>query len=310
MSLDRAAGHPNYSSDGTNKFIPEIWSGKLIEKFYAATVFGAIANTDYEGEIKAMGDKVIIRTRADITVKPYVKGMELEFENLESPSKELLIDKAWYFAFALDDVDMHQSDLALMNEWSDDASEQMKQKVDQDILGSIYADANAYNKGATAGKISGSFNMGETTAPVAITKGNILDSIIDAGTILDEQNIPETSRFLVIPAWMAGLIKKSDLKDASLSGDGTSIMRNGRLGIIDRFTLYTSNNLSPVLDSGFNCYNTLFGHISALTFASQINKVKKVEPSKSFTEGVKGLQVYGYEVLKDESLGVLYARKG
>ena len=109
---------------------------------------------------------------------------------------------------------------------------------------------------------------------------------------------------------MAGLIKKSDLKDASLSGDGTSIMRNGRLGIIDRFTLYTSNNLSPVADSGFNCYNTLFGHISALTFASQINKVKKVEPSKSFTEGVKGLQVYGYEVLKDESLGVLYARKG
>ena len=35
-------------------FIPEIWSGKLIEKFYSATVLAAIANTDYEGEIKAM----------------------------------------------------------------------------------------------------------------------------------------------------------------------------------------------------------------------------------------------------------------
>ena len=33
-------------------FIPEVWSGKLVEKFYKATVLGAIANTDYEGEIK------------------------------------------------------------------------------------------------------------------------------------------------------------------------------------------------------------------------------------------------------------------
>ena len=34
---------------------PEIWSGKLIEKFYAATVLSAISNTDYEGEIKSYG---------------------------------------------------------------------------------------------------------------------------------------------------------------------------------------------------------------------------------------------------------------
>lgn len=310
MAIDRAPGHPNYSATGTNKFIPEIWSGKLIEKFYTATVFGDIANTDYEGEISKQGDKVIIRTRADITIKDYTKGQELEFENPESPSQELLIDKAKYFAFALDDVDMHQSDLALMNEWSDDASEQMKIHIDRDILGTIPVDAHASNRGLTAGNISSAFNLGVTGTPVAVTKGNILDYIVDCGTVLDEQNVPETSRYLVLPAWMCGLIKKSDLKDASLAGDGTSIMRNGRLGVIDRFTLYNSNNVLPVSDGGFNCYNALFGHITALTFASQIEKMKKVEPSKSFSEGIKGLQVYGYEVLKPESLGVLYARKG
>ena len=45
----RAGGAPNYSSSGTAGFIPEIWSGKLVEKLYASTVFGEIANTDYEG---------------------------------------------------------------------------------------------------------------------------------------------------------------------------------------------------------------------------------------------------------------------
>jgi hypothetical protein len=310
MAIDRVAGNPNYSADGTNKFIPEIWSGKLVEKFYAATVFAEISNTDYEGEISGQGDKVIIRTRADITIKPYVKGQELEFDNPESPATELLIDKAWYFAFACDDVDAYQSDLGLMNDWSDDASEQMKQKVDQDILGNIYADAHASNKGTTAGAISGTFDLGTTGASIGITKANILDYIVDCGTVLDEQNIPEMNRFIILPAWMCGLIKKSDLKDASLSGDNTSIMRNGRLGIIDRFTLYASNNILPVNDGGTNVYNAMFGHITALTFASQINKVKKVEPSKSFSEGVKGLKVYGYEVIKPESLGVLYASKG
>jgi hypothetical protein len=39
----------NYSSTGASnvsKFIPQIWSSKLVEKFYAATVFGDITNTD------------------------------------------------------------------------------------------------------------------------------------------------------------------------------------------------------------------------------------------------------------------------
>jgi len=40
----------SYATAGlSGTYIPEIWSGKLIVKFYQATVFGAIANTDYEG---------------------------------------------------------------------------------------------------------------------------------------------------------------------------------------------------------------------------------------------------------------------
>ncbi len=35
------------SASGT--YTPEIWSGKTLVKFYTATVFAAICNTDYEG---------------------------------------------------------------------------------------------------------------------------------------------------------------------------------------------------------------------------------------------------------------------
>ena len=70
MSFPVASGRPNYSGN----FIPEIWSGKLIQNFYDATVLSAIANTDYEGEIRRMGDTVNIRTTPEITIRSYVKG--------------------------------------------------------------------------------------------------------------------------------------------------------------------------------------------------------------------------------------------
>jgi len=40
-----AAGLTTHSGSYT----PEIWSLKTLVKFYTATVFGSIANTDYEG---------------------------------------------------------------------------------------------------------------------------------------------------------------------------------------------------------------------------------------------------------------------
>ena len=99
--INAAAGTPQYS--GT--FIPEIWSGKLLVKFYEATVIAAISNTDYEGEIKNQGDKVIIRQVPDITIRDYVKGQSLQIERPEAPNKELPIDRAKYFNFICDDID-------------------------------------------------------------------------------------------------------------------------------------------------------------------------------------------------------------
>ena len=46
MSTPRVSGHPDYSSDGSSKFIPSVWSSKLAKKYYKKTVLTAITNTD------------------------------------------------------------------------------------------------------------------------------------------------------------------------------------------------------------------------------------------------------------------------
>jgi len=301
-----SAGQPQYSGN----FLPAIWAGKLVSKFYGTTVFGAIANTDYEGLIRTMGDTVHIRTVPSITIKTYYKGMNLSVDNPDSPGVDLPINKGKNFAFIVDDVDKIQSDLKLMDQWSNDASEQMKIAIDTLVLGDVYADIAATNKGAAAGAKSGAFDLGVPGASIALTKTNVLDYIVDMGTVLDEANVPETGRWLVIPAWVAGLIKKSDLKDASLAGDNQSVMRNGRLGMIDRFTLYSSNHVATVADGTYTCYYIMAGTKHGITFASQMTEVETLRAQSTFGNIVRGLNIFGYKVVKGDALALLYGRKG
>jgi hypothetical protein len=291
-------------------FIPQIWSGKLLEKFYSATVLAAIANTDYEGEIKNKGDTVIIRTKPTITIRDYQADQTLVVERPSSNVVELQITRGKYFNTILDDVMEVQSDINQMSAWADDASEQMKIKIDADVLSTLDAGIVAANKGNTAGKLSQSLALGAPGSPVSLTPNNVLNYIVDLGTVLDEQNVPETGRWLTLPPWVAGMIKKSDLRNASVSGDGVSLLRNGRIGMIDRFMLYASNQLPTVAEGAQLATQIFAGHPHGLTFASQVSKIETLRSESTFGTILRGLQVYGSNVIDGIALAELYAIRG
>lgn len=300
MAFPVTSGHPQYAGN----FIPELWAGKLIEHFYDATILAQISNTEYEGMIKAHGDTVNIRTTPTITIRDYVKGQTLQVERPDSDPLELLIDKGKYFNAVEDDVDAIQTDIKLMDVWSKDASERMKIEIDQDVLTNMLTDISALNSGLTAGAKTASFNLGTTASPLTVTKDgaggttSIIDLIVDLGTVLDEANCPESDRYLVLPAKAVGLIKKSELKDASLSGDGVSIARNGKVGMVDRFTIYMSHNLYTASSKT----NIIAGTKRGLTFASQMTKMETLRAESTFGTLIRGLQVYGYKVVKPEAI--------
>jgi len=306
MSYPVAAGKVNIGNT-TMRYIPALYAGKLLVSYYDATVLAAIANTDYEGQIRKQGDTIYIRTRPTMTIRDYVKGQTLMNEQPESTAVTMLIDKGKYWSFVTDDLDKVQTDIkSFINEWTGDAAEQLKIAVDTDVLANVYGSAHASNIGLTAGVDSSSYNLGTSGTALSVTKVNVLDTIVDCGSVLDEQNVPETGRFLIIPPWMAGLIKKSDLKDASLTGDAKSVLRNGLIGMIDRFTLYNSNLLAGT-SSGQYC---IFGTKDAISFATQLTENKVQDNPNGFGMLHRGLMVYGYKVVKPEALGVLYAAKG
>jgi len=297
------------NSYGAN-FVPEIWSGKLQVKFYKSTVLGEITNNDWEGEIKSQGDKVYIRTIPTITISDYTKGMSLANQVPISTPITLTIDNGKYFSVVVDDVDEVQADVKLMDMFTNDAAQQMKIAIDGLVLTALATGgasstplAATANKGAYAGAISGDgssagINLGTTAAPVTLTKSNVLDTILNMGQALDEQNVPEEGRWLVVPAWMGALIKNSDLKQAYLTGDDTSILRNGKMGMIDRFTLYVSNNLYTASQKT----TIVAGTRDAVSFASQITNVETLRSTTTFGNIMRGLNVFGYKVVKPEAL--------
>jgi len=307
MGVPIASGLPDYGPAGLTNFNPELYSGKLVEKFYKTTVFGEIASTDYEGEIAGYGAQVKIRTIPDVTVSNYIIGAGLGAQYPTSNSVTLAIDQAKSFAVALSTVDMRQSDLDMSDIFANDGSIQLRIAADQDVLQTIPADVSADNQGPYAG-VDSTIDLGDSTTPVSVSKTTVVEFIVDCGTVMDEQNVSDEGRWMVVPPWFVALIKKSDLRIASLAGDGVSILRNGKVGEIDRFTIYQSRNLLSQTSPGPASY-VMFGHSAGLTFASQIVECEMINNPNDFGYIVRGLMVFGFEVIGPKYVGTAVVRK-
>jgi hypothetical protein len=301
---------PSYS--GT--FIPTIWSSKLNIKFYAATTFGDVSNTNWEGDIKNMGDKVVINNIPTISINTYTIGQNLTYQVPTPNTVELQIDQGFYFGVNVSDVLEFQAQPNLMDIFTTDAANQMKINVDREAFLNTFSSADSANIGTTAGALSGSYNMGSDSVPIDYTNAanSILNTITSMGSILDEQNVPESDRYIVLTPHERQLLMQSPLAQAYVTGDAESILRNGKIGRIDRFDIYVSN-LLPKAAAGQDYFgNTsggalkrhviLAGHKSALTFASQINKVESIPNPNDFGVLVRGLVVYGRKAVKPTAM--------
>ena len=276
-----------FSTGATSEvnFIPEVFSKLLQAKFYKKSILPAISNTDYEGEISGQGDKVIIRTVPAVTINDYAGTITTQ--ELTTAKVEMLIDKAKYYSFKVDDVLAAQADINMLDGASTDASEGMRIAVETDVLSAA---------------VTGATSIGSQTS---ITSANILENILLMSKQLDELNIPEEGRFIVLSPEFISLLKQSELRQAYVTGDATSPLRNGQVGMVDRFNVFQSNMVyTPAsgADSGYT--HVLAGHPKALSFASQFTNTETVRMESTFGDQVRGLKVYGSKVVTPDALCV------
>lgn len=121
-------------SQNLSAFTPTKFSLKLIAKLWNETLYNKVCNTDYEGDIKNEGDRVVVRTEQDINLNTYTKGMTLVAQDLNPIKEELVVDQMKYFKFVVDDVDKLQNDIKTIDVHSNNARKQMAKTVDTDIF--------------------------------------------------------------------------------------------------------------------------------------------------------------------------------
>jgi len=270
-----------------------VFARELQSSLKKALVFAGptAVNRNYEGEIRQTGDSVRIRSISRPTIAAYTKNVTaIVPETLTDAERTLLINQANYFAFEIDDVDMAQvqNGGGLMTEAALESAYGLADVADL-YVAALYTGADAANKITTTAI---------TSAALAVT------GLVNLKVKLDNANVPNQGRYVIVTPWYHGLLLQSN-NFISVSDSGTSeALRNGQVGRAFGFDIFVSNNVTLVTGDD---YLISAGYTGAITFASQINKVEPFRPESSFSEAIKGLNLFGAKLVRPSGIATLVA---
>ena len=297
------------TSGQTNEFfVPEIFSKKIQNFFRKSSVIEAITNTDYAGEIAAFGDTVKIIKEPEITVAAYTRAASTTKQYLTDQELTLVIDKANSFKFIVDDIEEKLSHINFASVGASSAAYTLKNTMDSEVLTAMFAGVSTSGPdhqlgGDTANAASGSL---ATTEPIdmghASGEATPLAIMARMARLLDDSQVPEDQRWFVAkPEFYEELASTDSKLMTSDFNQGDGGVRNGLVasGSIRGFQMYKSSNVPATTNATGQC---LAGHMSSTATAQSILNIETLRDTDTFGDIVRGLHVYGRQVLRDDAL--------
>ena len=285
MAFSTAAGYGNLPN---GNFSPIIYSKQVQLAFRKSTVIGDVTNSDYFGEIANQGDTVKIIKEPEISVSAYARGTQVSAQDLDDEDFTLIVDKANYYAFKMDDIEEAHSHVNFMQLATDRAAHRLADQYDQEVL--MYMTGNTQNA-LHSNVISGtaSTDSGTVAVSAAGTDGILTDMELDASDFnsgsggnaivlvpraggatthntttatttpltliarmsrkLDQQNVDSQNRWMIVDPVFMELLKDEDSRLFQADWGGSGL-RNGLVADnLHGFRVYMSNNL-PIKGSG------------------------------------------------------------
>ena len=155
-----------------DNFKPQLWEDNILENLDNSLVFGALANRDFEGEIKGYGSSVKISEVGNVNIEAY--SGNVDYKALTDVEKILLIDQKVYAAVKIDDVDAVQSKPKLVSKLSQRIAYGMANDIDA-FLAKEYANAGITVTGTTSGatEVSSATVISLFTGAASLANGSI-----------------------------------------------------------------------------------------------------------------------------------------
>ena len=264
MAFGKVSGHGNLPN---GNFSPVIYSKQVQLAFRKASIVDAITNNDYFGEIANMGDTVRIIKEPEISVSPYARGTQITAQDLDDEDFSLVVDKANYFAFKVDDIEEAHSHVNFQSLASDRAAYRLADQFDQEVLGylsgykqsALHANADAVNDIVNGTKAVDTAGSDELLSSMKLNKGNFgnittasagdhsipvaarlpgatalptayvspVMLINRMGRLLDQQNVDKQGRWIVIDPVMMEVLQDEDSRFLNADYGDSGGLRNG-----------------------------------------------------------------------------------
>jgi P22 coat protein - gene protein 5 len=296
-------------------FKPEIWSKVILAALQKNLVYGspAVVNSDYEGEISGPGNVVHITQFSDPTITPYTPNGTLTYQALNDAGMDLNINQANSFSFSVDDVDRRQAAGDMQSYLEERASYQLANTADAYIAG-LYSSVSASNIVADSAGSSSIIAGNELTPQVYSTShpADFYQQVaLPLKVKLTQANIPMKGRYMILPPWGEALIEQTQafIAITDMRGQASEVFQEGSIGRMAGFDLYVSNNAieyDPTFSTGGaqGGYIVQAGHPMAVTYAEQIVQTEALRLQSTFADGVRGLHVFGAEVVRPDAIAV------
>ena len=283
MAFQTTSGYGNLPN---GNFSPIIYSKQVQLAFRKSTVVGDITNSDYFGEIANQGDTVRIIKEPEISVKEYARGTQVTAQDLDDEDFQLVVDKANYYAFKMDDIEEAHSHVNFMQLATDRAAYRLADQYDQEVLGylagykqsALSSAAGAVNdqvNGSKAVSTAGSDELltsmklrkdsfasittssaGDHSIPVAnlapgataVSTAAVTPMVIinRMARLLNQQQVDSQDRWLVVDPVFMELLGDENSKLVNADFNAAELKNGLALTNLAGFRLYVSSNLPSV----------------------------------------------------------------
>ena len=318
MSKFNSASTSNFGGNApTGNFSPTIFSQRVLNFFRTASVVEGITNNDYYGELGSYGDTVRIILEPTINVAAYTRGATVTSQALVDNEITLEISQANRFQFQVDDIEVKLSHVNWESLATGSATYALKNAYDKEVLTFMSNSAKANNylgdTGANGSIETFAALAGATAVPILLGFGggaavDPMNLLSRMAVVLDEAEVPEEGRYVVVSPRFMELLARTDSKLLSTDyNQGEGGLRNGLVmtGKLRGFSIYKTNNCPKGLAT---VDHIIAGHMSAVATVSSIDKVEKIRSETTFADIIRGLHVYGRGGVRPESLVVAAVR--
>ena len=206
-------------------------------------------------------------------------------ESLNATTEEFTLTKDRSFTFAIDKLDSDETAQQL-------AAASALARQNREV---VIPEVDAYTYGVMCA------NAGSKPAAKALTADNIYTEILAASQALDDAEVPETGRVLVVTPATYQLMKKC--KDISMETDiGNELRLKGVIGILDGMNVQKIPATRLPADFGF-----MTAHPCATVAPTKLEEYKVHQDPPGISGSlVEGRIVYGAFVLENKAKAIYY----